>query len=88
MHDELLLLFKAGRTPLAALRAATINLERFFAATDSVGAAVGTVADLVPTKVRPVMQTATCTIAVYSMRSLPRLLARPQLRAAVNREVT
>jgi imidazolonepropionase-like amidohydrolase len=48
MHDELALLVRVGLTPLEALRAATSNAARYFAATDSLGSiAVGRVADLV-----------------------------------------
>ncbi len=48
IHDELGWLVKAGLTPAAALRAATWEPARYFAATDSMGTvAAGKVADLV-----------------------------------------
>ena len=54
LHDELELLVEAGFTPLRALRTATINPARFFAATDTLGAiAAGKVADLVLLNANP-----------------------------------
>ena len=48
LHDELELLIRAGLSPIAALRAATLEPARYFAATDSLGSvAAGKVADLV-----------------------------------------
>ena len=48
LHDELALLVQAGLSPLAALRAATLEPARYLSATDSMGTvAVGKVADLV-----------------------------------------
>lgn len=48
LHDELELLVGAGFSPLNALRAATINPARYFAATDTMGTiAIGKVADIV-----------------------------------------
>ncbi|MEW5918902.1 MAG: amidohydrolase family protein, partial [Gemmatimonadota bacterium] len=48
LHDELELLVKGGLTPLDALRSATIEPARYFAATDSLGSvAPGNVADLI-----------------------------------------
>jgi imidazolonepropionase-like amidohydrolase len=48
LHDELAFLVKAGLTPLAALRAATLNPARFLGSTDSLGTiAAGKLADLV-----------------------------------------
>jgi len=48
LHDELELLVRAGLSPIAALRAATLEPARYFAATDSLGSvAAGKVADLV-----------------------------------------
>lgn len=47
VHDELELLVRAGLSPLAALRAATVEPARYFAATDSLGSvAPGRIADL------------------------------------------
>jgi imidazolonepropionase-like amidohydrolase len=48
LHDELELLVQGGLTPLAALRAATLEPARYLAATDSLGSvAAGKVADLI-----------------------------------------
>jgi len=48
LHDELELLVQAGLTATAALRSATVEPARYFAATDSLGkVAAGQVADLV-----------------------------------------
>jgi imidazolonepropionase-like amidohydrolase len=48
LHDELAQLVRAGLTPAAALRAATLGPAEFLGATDSLGTvAVGKVADLV-----------------------------------------
>jgi Amidohydrolase family len=48
LHDELALMVGAGLTPLQALRTATINPARYFAAADSMGTvAAGRTADLV-----------------------------------------
>ncbi len=56
LHDELELLVEAGFTPLQALRAATINPARYFAATDSMGrVAKGKVADLVLLESNPLL---------------------------------
>ena len=48
LHEELAELTRSGLTPIAALRAATLEPARYFGATDSLGTiAVGKVADLV-----------------------------------------
>lgn len=48
LHDELELFVRAGLSPLAALRTATLEPARYFAATDSLGSvAAGKLADLV-----------------------------------------
>lgn len=48
LHDELELLVRAGLTPLAALRSATLEAARYLSATDSLGSvAAGKVADFV-----------------------------------------
>ena len=55
LHDELELLVRAGLSPLDALRAATIEPARYFAATDSLGSiAAGKLADLVVLDADPV----------------------------------
>jgi hypothetical protein len=48
VHDEMALLVEAGFTPAEALRAATLEPARYFAATDSLGTvAAGKLADLI-----------------------------------------
>ena len=57
LHDELGLLVQAGLTPLAALRAATVEPARYFSATDSLGSvAAGKVADLLVLDADPTVE--------------------------------
>ncbi len=54
LHDELALLVQAGLTPAQAIRAATYEAARYFAATDSMGTvARGKVADFVVLEANP-----------------------------------
>lgn len=67
LHEELRLLVEAGLSPAAALRSATIEPARYFAATDSMGTvAPGNVADLV-------LLTADPTVDIRSTRTIARV---------------
>jgi imidazolonepropionase-like amidohydrolase len=79
LHDELAQLVRAGLTPAAALRAATLGPAEFLGATDSLGTvAVGRVADLVLLDADPLTDIKnTRRIAAVVLRG--RLFARPAL---------
>ena len=79
LHDELVQLVRAGLTPAAALRAATLGPAEFLGATDSLGTvAAGKVADLVLLDADPLADIGN-TRRITAVVLNGRLLARPAL---------
>jgi len=81
VHDELVLLVRAGLSPLDALRAATSGPASYFAATDSLGSiATGRVADLVLLDANPLIDIAN-TRRIVAVVANGRLYDAPARRA-------
>jgi hypothetical protein len=79
LHEELRLLVQGGLSPLDALRAATIEPERYFEATDSLGSvAAGRVADMVLLDANPLTD-------IRNTRRVAAVLARGRLIDAAAR---
>jgi len=79
LHDELVQLVRAGLTPAAALRSATLAPAEFLGAADSLGTvAVGKVADLVLLGADPLADIGN-TRAIEAVVLRGRLFRRPQL---------
>jgi imidazolonepropionase-like amidohydrolase len=84
LHYELMLLQRAGLSPLAALRTATLNPARALAATDSLGAiGPGRVADLVVLRRNPLDDIANVT-TVEMVMTRGQLLRRRALDSLVD----
>jgi imidazolonepropionase-like amidohydrolase len=88
LHDELVQLVRAGLTPAAALRAATLAPAEFLSATDSLGTvATGRVADLVLLGADPLADIGnTRTVEAVVLRG--RLFRRAQLDALAGRRAS
>lgn len=81
LHDELALLVEAGLTPLAALRAATLEPARYLRATDSLGSvSAGALADLVLLDADPLVDIGNAR-RMRAVIANGRLLDRPALQA-------
>jgi imidazolonepropionase-like amidohydrolase len=79
LHEELSYLVQAGLTPLAALRAATLEPARYFGALDSLGTiAPGKVADLVLVDADPLAD-------IRNARRISAVIARGRVYAGADR---
>ena len=85
VHEEMRLFVRAGIPPIDALRAATINPARMFAATDSLGTvAVGKLADIVLLDANP-LEDIRNTLRVRAVVAGGRLYDRAALDAILER---